>query len=175
MKKEQNTDRKTLSPVRRLAVSAMFMALFCAVMYCTQSFAFGAYQIRIATSLYAFGYFFPFLILPMGLANALSILLMGSFGLFDILGGFAAGVLTTGCAALIQRIPGRMNKALLFFPVTLIPGLLVPLWLAPALGMGYWALALNLCIGQAVAGIFGVLLAAAAEPVWKRMGFLNEI
>lgn len=168
--KTEKTERKQISSVRRLTVSAMCMALFCAVMYFTQSFSFGAVQVRLATSLYALGYFFPFLILPMGLANALSNLLMGGFGLFDILGGFFAGVLTTGCSALIARVPGKAGKLLLFFPVALIPGLLVPLWLAPALGMGYWALALNLCLGQAVAGVVGVLLSVAAEPVFHRIG-----
>jgi hypothetical protein len=39
-------------------------------MLCTQSFAFGQYQIRIATAVYALNWTFPFLVAPLGLANS---------------------------------------------------------------------------------------------------------
>lgn len=136
----------------------MCIALYCVMMYFTQQFAFGAYQIRLATALYGLGYFFPFLTLPMGFANALSNMLMGGFGFFDIVGGGLAGIMTTGCAALLGRSRRKISSYLVALPVTFIPGLLVPLWLAPALSLPYSALAINLCIGQIVPGIVSILL-----------------
>ena len=53
-----------MSRVQKLTFSAMVMALYIVILYFTQSFSFGAYQIRIATSLYALSYLFPFLVLP---------------------------------------------------------------------------------------------------------------
>lgn len=134
------------------------MALYCVTMYFTQSFSFGAYQIRIATAIYSLGYFFPFLIAPMGIANALSNMIMGGLGVFDVLGGALAGVLTTGACALIGRLKFKGHRLLVAVPVTLIPGLLVPVWLAPALGMAYAPLALSLLIGQIIPGIVGAAM-----------------
>ena len=54
---------------RKLTISAMVVALYIVVLYVTQSVSFGAYQIRIATSLYALAYAFPFLVIPMGIGN----------------------------------------------------------------------------------------------------------
>lgn len=61
--------KENMSKVQKLTVSAMVMALYVVVLYFTQSFSFGAYQIRIATALYALAYLFPFLVLPLGFAN----------------------------------------------------------------------------------------------------------
>ena len=55
---------------RKLTISAMVVALYIVVLYLTQSVSFGAYQIRIATSLYALAYAFPFLVFPWGLATS---------------------------------------------------------------------------------------------------------
>ena len=60
-----------------MTFSAMIMALYVVLVYITQSFSFGAYQIRIATSVYALAYLFPFLVLPLGLANSISNTLFG--------------------------------------------------------------------------------------------------
>ena len=54
--------KENMSKVQKLTVSAMVMALYVVVLYFTQSFSFGAYQIRIATALYALAYLFPFLV-----------------------------------------------------------------------------------------------------------------
>ncbi len=151
----------------KITISAMCIALYCVVMYFTQQFAFGAYQIRIATSLYGLGYLFPFLTLPMGLANALSNMLMGGFGFFDIIGGGLAGILTTGCAAMLGKSGWKLSSYLTALPVTLIPGLLVPLWLAPALSLPYSVLALNLCIGQILPGVVSVLLVKSLPRVLR--------
>ncbi len=45
--------KENMSKVQKLTVSAMVMALYVVVLYFTQSFSFGAYQIRIVTALYA--------------------------------------------------------------------------------------------------------------------------
>jgi hypothetical protein len=57
---------------QKLVFSALCIALYIVVMMCTQSFAFGQYQIRIATALYGLSAIFPFLVLPFGLANVVS-------------------------------------------------------------------------------------------------------
>mgnify|MGYP002721782455 CR=1 FL=1 len=66
---------------RKLTISAMVVALYIVVLYVTQSVSFGAYQIRIATSLYALAYAFPFLVIPMGIGNLISNFLFGGLGL----------------------------------------------------------------------------------------------
>ena len=46
-------EHENMSKVQKLTFSAMVIALYVVILYFTQSFSFGAYQIRIATSLYA--------------------------------------------------------------------------------------------------------------------------
>ena len=70
-----------MSRVQKMTFSAMVMAMYIVILYFTQSFSFGAYQIRIATALYALAYLFPFLVLPLGLANFISNMLFGGFGI----------------------------------------------------------------------------------------------
>lgn len=81
---------RDMSRVQKLTFSAMVIALYVTVMYFTQSFSFGAYQIRIATALYALSYLFPFLVLPFGLANFIANMLFGGLGILDMFGGFMA-------------------------------------------------------------------------------------
>lgn len=155
---------KTMSNVKKITISAMVMALYIVVMYFTQSFAFGQYQIRIATSLYGLPYFFPFLVLPMGVANLLSNLLMGGLGPWDAIGGFMVGILTSGCVVLIRRL--KLTPWLVVIPITLIPGLGVPIWLSYYLQLPYWALASSLLVGQVIAGVVGgVLIKVLKKPV----------
>ena len=84
---------------QKLVFSALCIALYIVVMICTQSFAFGQYQIRIATALYGLSAIFPFLILPFGLANVVSNTVMGGLGLPDIIGGFIVGIVSVVAAA----------------------------------------------------------------------------
>ena len=88
---------------QKLVFSALCIALYIVVMMCTQTFAFGQYQIRIATALYGLSALFPFLILPFGLANVLSNTLMGGLGLPDIIGGGLVGIATTALIVLAKR------------------------------------------------------------------------
>ncbi|MBQ6553975.1 MAG: QueT transporter family protein [Firmicutes bacterium] len=145
-----------MAKTKKLTISAMMIALYVVLMYCTQSFAFGQYQLRIATSLYAFAYFFPFLVLPMGIANMLSNMVMGGMGVFDIVGGFAAGILTTLLMVLIRR--KNWSSWLVALPIAFVPSLLVPIWLSKIIGVPYPALFVSLFVGQAVAGIIGAAI-----------------
>ena len=144
---------KELTVTRKLTISALVVALYVVVMTTTRSFAFGQYQVRVATSLYALSGIFPFLVLPLGFANFLSNALMGGLGPLDMVGGILVGLLTSS-----PRAPWIAAAA-----ITLIPGLGVPLWLSYLLHLPYFVLAASLLIGQAVAGVFGGLLLAALQ------------
>ena len=74
---EMNQD---YTKTQKLTISAICIALYLVVMLCTQSFAFGQYQVRIATALYGLSYIFPFLVVPFGIANVISNLVMGGLG-----------------------------------------------------------------------------------------------
>lgn len=95
--------KENMSKVQKLTVSAMVMALYVVVLYFTQSFSFGAYQIRIATALYALAYLFPFLVLPLGFANFIANFLFGGLGLLDWFGGCFVGIIVTAIIVLIRR------------------------------------------------------------------------
>ena len=138
-----------------LTISALVIALYVTVMYTTQSFAFGAYQIRIATCLYSLSYLFPFLVVPLGLANFLSNFL-GGLGFVDIIGGTFVGIITSGSVYLISKF--RLPMLLVIPIIILGPGLLVPLWLSPITGVPYPALVISLCIGQTFPAILGYVL-----------------
>lgn len=140
---------------KELAVSAMVIAIYVVTMYCTQSFSFGQYQIRIATAMYSLAYFFPFLILPLGIANFTSNIL-GGMGPADMIGGFIVGILTSAAAAYIGKM--KKSEVFVFLPIVFVPGLGVSLWLSEILGISYSALALSLCIGQIAPGIAGVVI-----------------
>lgn len=141
---------------RKIAISGIVMALYITIMFFTQSFAFGQFQIRIATSIYALSAIFPFLIVPLGLSNLLSNMLMGGMGIFDIAGGFLVGVLTAYLVYLIKK--KNLNEWLMALPIILIPGLIVPIWLSYIIQVPYMILAPSLVIGQIIPGIVGVIL-----------------
>jgi uncharacterized membrane protein len=155
-----------MDKIRKITVSGIVIALYVVIMYVTQSFAFGQYQIRIATSLYSLGYMYPFLILPLGLANLISNTIMGGLGPLDMLGGTLVGIITSGAVYLIGRM--NWNKWLITIPIVFGPGLLVPLWLSYLLKAPYSLLALSLCIGQVIPAITGVLLVQAVQKYIKK-------
>lgn len=152
-----------MSRVQKMTFSAMVMAMYIVILYFTQSFSFGAYQIRIATALYALAYLFPFLVLPLGLANFISNMLFGGFGIVDMLGGGIVGVITAACIVLIRR--KNWNKALIALPILLAPGLGVAVYLSYFLSMPYPLMAANLCIGQLIPSVAGVVLVKTLEKV----------
>ena len=158
-------DMKNLSKTQKLTMSGAVMAIYIVVMYFTQSFAFGQYQVRIATALYGVAYLFPFLVVPLGLSNLIANMLMGGLGVFDIVGGGLIGLITAGSCALLGK--KNLSPWLTAIPITLIPALGVSLWLSKLLGIPYWALAASLLVGQAIAGVVGAMLVNALKRLWK--------
>ncbi len=158
-------DMKNLNKTQKLTFSGAVIAVYVAVMYITQSFAFGQYQVRIATAIYSTAYLFPFLVAPLGLANLLSNMVMGGLGFFDIVGGGLVGLLTAGCCALLGKY--RRSAWFVALPVALIPALGVSLWLSYLLAVPYWAMAASLLVGQAISGLVGALLVKALKRAWK--------
>lgn len=144
------------STIRKLTISGIVVALYVSIMFLTQGFAFGQFQIRIATALYGLSAIYPFLILPLGLANLISNTLMGGLGLPDMIGGTIVGIATSSLVCLLARC--RVNYWLIALPIIFIPGLTVPVWLSWLIGVPYQALALSLCTGQIIPGIAGALL-----------------
>ena len=139
-----------------LTFSALVVAIYIALMFVTQGFAFGPYQVRIATALYSLAYLFPFLVVPLALANSLSNVMMGGLGPLDIFGGLIVGLVTGSLVYLVRRL--KLPVELTILPVVFGPGLIVPLWLSPITGLPYWALVLSLSIGQITPAILGYLL-----------------
>ena len=133
---------------QKLVFSALCIALYIVVMMCTQSFAFGQYQIRIATALY-------------GLSACNSV--MGGLGLPDIICGFIVGIVTTGIIVLAKR--RGCGNWIIWAAVTFVPGLGVPVWLSVLLDIPYLVLASSLLIGQCICGIASVMLVTALERV----------
>ena len=121
---------------QKLTISAICIALYLVVMLCTQSFAFGQYQVRIATALYGLSYIFPFLVVPFGIATSGVIAMGRRYGL--------------GCWIVAVA-------------VTLLPGLGVPVWLSRLLHIPYVVLVASLLVGQFISGITGMLLVRALE------------
>lgn len=158
-------DMNNLSKTQKLAFSGVVIALYIVVMYLTQSFAFGQYQVRIATAIYATAYLFPFLVVPLALSNLLANMVMGGLGFFDIVGGGIVGLLTAGCCALLGK--KRLTPWTVIAPITLIPALGVSLWLSPLLGVPYWVLASSLLVGQLICGVAGALLVQALKRIWR--------
>lgn len=150
---------------RKLTISALVIALYVVIMATTASFSFGAYQIRIATSLYALSYLFPFLVFPLGLANALSNFFFGGLGPIDVLGGFIIGILVSGSIALIRKF--NLPRWLISLPIIFVIGLGVPGYLNFLLGVPYWVLVVNLIIGQIIPGVFGVILTKVLDKPLK--------
>ena len=148
--------KENMSKVQKLTVSAMVMALYVVVLYFTQSFSFGAYQIRIATALYALAYLFPFLVLPLGFANFIANFLFGGLGLLDWFGGCFVGIIVTAIIVLIRRT--GWSRWLMILPIILVPGLGVSSYLSYLLHVPYSVLATSLCIGQSVPAVCGVVL-----------------
>lgn len=152
-----------MTHVQKMTVSAMVMALYIVILYLTQSFSFGAYQIRIATALYALSYLFPFLVFPLGLANFISNMLFGGFGIVDMIGGCIVGMTATACIVMIRRF--NWKRIFIAIPIVLVPGLGVAIYLSYFLSMPYPMMAVNLCIGQLIPAVAGVALVNTLERI----------
>ncbi len=158
-------DIKTMSSTKKLTISAMVIALYVVLMFATQNFAFGAYQFRVATALYSLAYFFPFLVLPLGIANLLSNI-MGGMPI-DMIGGLIVGLITAGSNCLLGK--KKLPCVLVLIPITIFPSFIVPIWLTIYTGVPYAALVVNLLVGQFGAGIVGAILTGVLKSRIKFM------
>ena len=154
---------KQFNNTQRLTISAISIAMYLALMIGTQGFAFGQYQVRIATALYGLSAIFPFTIPAFSIANCVSNTVMGGFGLVDSIGGAIVGLLTTGLIVLAKR-QGLGNWVLIPI-ITFVPGLIVPIWLTYFLPVPYWVLVSSLVVGQFVCGVVSYFLINALEKV----------
>ena len=111
-----------INSTKRLTLSALVIALYVVIMFCTQSFAFGQFQIRIATTIYSLSYIFPFLVLPLGIANIISNTIMGGLGVLDMLGGGLVGITTSFLIVLIRKY--KLNINLAAIPIIFVPSLI---------------------------------------------------
>lgn len=153
---------------KKIVLSGLVIAVYVVIMYFTQSFAFGQYQIRIATALYSLAYLFPFMVVPLGIANCLSNILGGS--ILDIAGGFAAGLITSGLAFFAAEY--KLPKFAVIPIIILGPGLIVPIWLSYITSLPYYVLALSLCIGQIVPAVMGYILIAVLDKIIKKEDYI---
>ena len=154
---------KQFNNTQRLTISAISIAMYLALMIGTQGFAFGQYQVRIATALYGLSAIFPITIPAFGIANFVSNTVMGGFGMVDAIGGAIVGLLTTGLIVLAKR-QGLGNWVLIPI-ITFVPGLIVPIWLSYFLPVPYWVLVSSLVVGQFVCGVVSYFLINALEKV----------
>lgn len=153
-----------LSDTKRMTISAMVITVYIVLLYMTQSISFGAYQIRIATALYALAYIYPFLVVPLGIANLLSNFFFGGLGIIDMLGGCAVGIITTW---MITQINFRnLNIWFIALPIWIVPSLCVSVWLAYLLQIPYSVLAGSLMVGQLPPAIVGVVMVHALQRVY---------
>ncbi len=150
---------KQFTSIQKLTISGMVMACYIAILYLTQSFSFGPYQIRIATALYGLSYHMPFLIIPMGLANFISNLLFGGLGAVDMIGGCIVGIITSALVAGVHCF--RLPSWLCCLPIVLIPGFGVSIWISAIFHTPYLLQAVTLCVGQVIPGVCGVVLIKA--------------
>lgn len=158
----------SVNTTKKLTISALIISLYVAIMMGTQWFAFGQFQVRIATSIYSLSYIYPFLIIPMGIANFLSNTFMGGLGILDMVGGTLVGIITSSIIYLIRKY--NLSEWLIAIPIVFIPGLLVPIWLSYLLHIPYLPLAISLCVGQIIPGVFGVLL---VKKLKNKVNFFN--
>lgn len=152
-----------VSHTRKLTISGILLALYIVIMMATQGFAFGQYQVRIATALYGLAALFPFSVPVFGLANLISNLIMGGLGPIDAIGGCIVGLLSAGVAAWGKRM--GLGNWIVAPIVTFIPGLVVPIWLSYLLQIPYLILVSSLLVGQVICGIVSYILVNAIERV----------
>jgi len=157
-----------MNSTRKLTISGVVMAMYIAVMFVTQGFSFYAIQFRVATTLYGISYIFPFLIVPIGIANALSNLLMGGLGVLDVIGGFIAGVVISTLAYFVRRF--KLPRLLIIPIIALGNGLIVPIWLSYLLGIPYLALVVSVTLGQLPSGIAAYFLITVLDEHMKKTG-----
>lgn len=154
---------------KKIVFSGLCIALYIIIMLCTQSFAFGQYQIRIATVMYGLSALFPFLIIPLGIANIISNTIMGGMGIPDIIGGGIVGLIATSVIVLGKR--HGFGNWIIWVSVTFVPGLIVPIWLSFILNLPYILLVSTILVGQCICGFISMMLVTALEKIGLEKSF----
>ena len=95
--------KSKLNPTQKLVLSAIIMALYIAILFVSQAISFWCCSDASGYGLYGLTYIFPFLVVPLSLANAIANS-FGGLGLIDVVGGFCASFLATGSIYLIRKI-----------------------------------------------------------------------
>ena len=114
--------------------------------------------------MYALAYVYPFLVVPLGIANLIANFLFGGLGPLDMFGGCFVGMATTWLIVQIRN--HNWNVWLTVLPIWLVPSLVVSTWLSYLLHLPYSMLVVNLGVGQLVPGICGVFLIQALSRVY---------
>lgn len=129
---------------RKIAISGLVIAAYVAATLLLGSISYGQIQVRFSTGLYVLAHFYPFLVVPLGLANAIANF-FGPFGIYDALGGFVVGVLTSWAVT-------KMKADLLVpLPVALVVPAVVGSYLFLLLRVPFLPLLLYLLAGQTIA------------------------
>jgi uncharacterized membrane protein len=142
----------------------MIIAIYVVTLYITQGFSFGVYQIRIATALYALAYVYPFLVVPLGIANLISNFLFGGLGFLDMFGGCFVGMASAWLIVQIRQ--HGWNIWLIVLPIWAVPSLGVSVWLSYLLHIPYSILVVSLSVGQIISGICGTFLVHIIERAY---------
>lgn len=141
---------------KKLVISGLYIATYVTILALTASVSFGQIQVRLANSCYALAYLFPFLPLPAGLAVLLSNIMFGGLGVYDAVGGFLVGLLTTYVVSLVRK--RNMGMSWIIVPIILIPALLVPTWLSVLIHVPYKILVLSVGMGQIIPSLVGLAI-----------------
>lgn len=155
-----------MSKTYKITLSGLAIAIYIVLMYITQSFSFGQFQVRLATGLYSLSYQYSFLCIPLGIANMVSNILFGG-DLVNGIFGFFAGSLTCWIICLLKKI--TKNKFILVLPIAIIPSLIIPIWLSFSLKISYFILVLSLFVGQLISAYtMGLLILFLTERINRR-------
>lgn len=157
---------------RKLTMSAIYIALYIVIIFLTSSVSFGAIQVRLANSMYALAFCYPFLVLPAGISVLLSNILFGGLGLPDMIGGFLVAIITTYLITLVRK--HNLNKGLIASIIVVVPSLLVSIWLSVLLQLPYWPLVVSLMLGHVIPSIIGLILVSSIELTGKAKEDINE-
>jgi uncharacterized membrane protein len=155
--------KKQSIKINKLAFSAMIIALYIVVLFYTQSFSFGAYQIRVVNSLYGLVYVYPFLVIPKTIAVFISNMILGGLGILDMVGGSFATLVCVSMIAFIGK--KKLNRYLVMIPISIIPSVIVPIYLSYLLHIPYFMLVISLFVGQIVPAILGVVLIRVVQKL----------
>lgn len=145
-----------------IARAGILAAVYTVLTLALQGISYGPVQFRVAEALTVLPFVDPAAI-P-GVAVGCLLANLGSpLGWVDILGG---SFITLISAYLTRKAP---NRYVALLPPIVLNALGVPIYLAPAVGMPYWLVALQVGLGQlAVIGVLGLPVLSLYERIMNR-------